>query len=367
MITRRSIPTSELVPGMQADRDIDDRLGRNLIASGAILDERLIEGLKKLGISNIYIREDIPDDEIEAEAEADDALIQKALDQYHVSDPSTVTLSDSVRKRVSEGIQFIYNDIHSEELTDTANSITSDLMKAINSNNAVAIDISTLKTSDEYTFKHSVDVATIAMILAKHLGFTHKEVYDIGVSGLLHDIGKAEIPLDILNKPGRLNTEEFEVMKSHPVIGYHSLQEHSDVSPEVALGVLQHHEKKDGTGYPLHLLGGQINRFAKILTVADIYDALVTERPYKSAYSQRDAVEMIMSMTGELDMDAMHAFLHTMILYPVDSIVQLSNGEKARVLRNNPNYLLRPTVVSLKTGQVYNLAEDLSCANIIII
>lgn len=365
MITRRSVPTSELVPGMQADRDIDDRLGRNLIARGAILDERLIEGLKKLEISSIYIREEIPDEEIETEA--DEALIQEALDQYHVSDPTTVALSDSVRKRVSEGIQFIYNDIHSEELTDTANSITSDLMGAITSNNAVAIDISTLKTSDEYTFKHSVDVATIAMILAKHLGFTHKEVYDIGVSGLLHDIGKAEIPLDILNKPGRLSDEEFEVMKSHPIIGYHSLQEHGTVSAEVALGVLQHHEKKDGSGYPLHLPGDKINRFAKILAVADIYDALVTERPYKTAFSQRDAVEMIMAMTGELDMDAMQAFLHTIILYPVDSIVQLSNGEHARVLHNHPNYLLRPTVVGLKSGKVYNLAEDLSCANVIIL
>lgn len=365
MITRRPIATTELVPGMQADRDVDDRLGRNLIACGAILDESLIEGLRKLGIERIYIREEIPDDKVEENA--NQPMIQQAVEQYHIDDPNTVSLSDSVRKRVSEGVQFIYQDIHSKEMTDTANSITQDLMSAIRANDAVAIDISTLKTSDEYTFKHSVDVATIAMILAKHLGFSQKDVYDIGVSGLLHDIGKAEIPPEILNKPGRLSTEEFEVMKSHPVIGYHTLQEHSSVSSEVALGVLQHHEKKNGTGYPLNLLGSQINRFARILSVADIYDALVTERPYKSAYSKRDAVEMILSMTGELDMDAMHAFLHTMILYPVDSIVQLSNGENARVLSNNPNYLLRPNVVGLTSGRVYRLAEDLKCANVIIL
>lgn len=111
----------------------------------------------------------------------------------------------------------------------------------------------------------------------------------------------------------------------------------------------------------------QICPYARILTISDIYDALVTERPYKAAYSQRDAVEIIMSMTRELDINAMKAFLESMILYPVDSIVELSNGEKARVVKNIPHYILRPTVVGLTSGKVYELGEDLNCANIIIL
>lgn len=119
-------------------------------------------------------------------------------------------------------------------------------------------------------------------------------------------------------------------------------------------------------GYPLGFPSDKITSYAKILTVTDIYDALVTERPYKSAFSQRDAVEMIMSMTEELDITAMKSFLESIILYPVDSIVELSNGERARVVKNNAHYILRPTVVGIKSGTVYDLSNDLSCANIII-
>lgn len=99
------------------------------------------------------------------------------------------------------------------------------------------------------------------------------------------------------------------------------------------MGVLQHHERIDGTGYPLGFDAPKICQFAKILSVADVYDALVTKRPYKDALSQRDAVEMLMSMTNQLDIGVMRAFMSSMILYPVDSIVQLSNGEKARVVK----------------------------------
>ena len=148
---------------------------------------------------------------------------------------------------------------------------------------------------------------------------------------------------------------------------YHIIQNNDTLPEEVKLAVLQHHEKINGTGYPLAVPGNKITPYAKVLAIADIYDALVTERPYKSAFSQREAIEMIMSMTQELDLFAMENFLKSMILYPVDSIVELSNGEKAKVVKNNPYYILRPTVVGLTTGKVYNLGEDLSCANIIIL
>ena len=155
-------------------------------------------------------------------------------------------------------------------------------------------------------------------------------------------------------------------MKQHPVYGYELVKDREEFSPAVSLGVLQHHEKINGGGYPLGVAADKICPYAKILAVADIYDALVTERPYKAAFSQRDAVEMIMSMTTELDMTAMRSFLESMILYPVDTIVELSNGEKAKVVKNNPYYILRPVVVGLTSGTVYDLGEDLNCANIII-
>lgn len=350
---------------MRIDQTVVDRMGRNLIVKGAELDDYIIDSLIKLGIMTVYIQdgeydEDDPDKVLTP-------IAKKQVERLRTADRSKVTLSDSVRKRVSEGIQYIYNNADSSEIVSATNNIAGELMSVISQNNAVAIDINALKTSDEYTFKHSVDVATISMVLAKQQGLSRKDIYEIGVAGLLHDVGKTKIPNEILNKPGRLDDEEFAIMKQHSVYGYHMIKDRPEFNNGICLGVLQHHEKMNGKGYPLGFDANKICPYAKILTVADIYDALVTERPYKSAFTQKDAIEMIMSMTDELDLNAMKSFLESMILYPVDSLVTLSNGELARVVKNNPNYILRPTVVSVESGKVYDLGDDISCASIIIV
>lgn len=363
MIRRKYMRTRELKPGMKLDQTIVDRLGRNLVTRGAPLDEYIIEGLLKYNIMSVYIQ----DGEYEPlDEETICAEVRQKISSLRTEDRSKVMLSHSVKKRVAEGIQFIYNNTDSEDIVNAANSISTDLLTTIESNDAIAIDISILKTSDEYTFKHSVDVATISMIVAKQQGLPRNQIQEIGLAGILHDIGKTKVPLEILNKPGKLTNAEFDIMKQHPVYGYEIMKDRPEFVPAVCLGVLQHHEKINGNGYPLGYNGDKISPYAKILSVADIYDALITERPYKSAYSQRDAVELIMSMTAELDINVMTSFLESMILYPVDSIVELSNGERAKVVKNNPHYILRPTVVGIESGTVYDLGEDFSCANIII-
>jgi len=271
-----------------------------------------------------------------------------------------------VRARVAEGVSYLYSNTSSADFSTATKNIADDLMKAISENDALAVDISALKVSDEYTFKHSVDVATMAMIIAKKLGMSQEEIYEIGIAGLLHDIGKSKIPNELLNKPGRLEEAEFELMKKHSLFGYQILRENEGLSDAVKLGVLQHHEKMNGVGYPFGVPGDQICKFARIISVVDIYDALVTERPYKHGFSPRDAVEMIMAMTAELDMSSLRGFLGSVILYPVGINVELSNGELARVVENYEEIILRPKVVGLKTGRVYDLAYDLSCASIII-
>lgn len=364
MIRRRYISTRLLQPGMVIDQNLVDRTRRILIARKTVLSEFHIQELTKLGVTGVYIREgeedpDVGDVVLSPETEA---TIQK----LQIPDKSKVQLSESVKKRVSEGIQFLYSNTDDTSFSDTANQISGELMKAITENDAVALNIDALKVSDEYTFKHSVDVATLAMIIAKKNQMSEKDVYNIGVAGLLHDMGKSKIPNEILNKPGRLTDDEFEIMKQHSVFGYRILKEKEDIPPEVTMGVLQHHEKLNGKGYPMGVVGEQICPYARILSVADVYDALVTERPYKKAFSQRDAVEILMSMTEELDINALRCFLDSVILYPVGSVVDLSNGEKAKVVANNPGYPLRPKLVGLKSGKVYNLSEDVKCASLII-
>lgn len=366
MIKRFYVRTSALQEGMRIDQAIVDRLDRTLISRGALLDSFMIDGLKKRGVHGVYIREG-EEDAIQEEKETLPAFVRHNIEKNRCEDRAKVHLSESVKKRVSEGIQYLYNNSESPEFSNTSNKITSELLKAINNNDALAVDISALKTSDEYTFKHSVDVATISMIIARNLGMSDNDVYNIGIAGLLHDMGKSKIPSEILNKPARLTDEEFEVMKKHSELGFQILKEKPEFNIAVSLGVLQHHEKMNGNGYPLGCNKDKICPYAKILSVADVYDALVTERPYKKSFSQRTAVEMIMSMTAELDITAMRSFMESVILYPVDTTVQLSNGEIARVVENKPHSVLRPTVVGLKSGLVYDLSDDLSCANIVIL
>lgn len=353
-----------LKPGMKIDQSIVDKMKRILIAKGTILDDYLIESLLKLNIMGVYIAEGEEDPE-EEESYVTQETLEK-IEKLKVADRTKVQLQESVKKRVSEGIQFVFSNLNSDEFTKETNHITNELLKAIEENDAVAVDVSALKVSDEYTFKHSVDVATISMIVAKKYGLGEKEVYEIGVAGLLHDVGKSKIPTEILNKPGRLTDEEFEFMKQHSLFGYSILKDKEELSEDILMGVLQHHEKINGKGYPMGVNAGKISIYAKIIAVADVYDALVTERPYKKAFSQRDAVEILLSMTDELDIEALRSFLGSVILYPVGSTVELSNGEKARVVANDPTSILRPKVVGLRSGKVYDLAQDINCASIII-
>lgn len=366
LVRRRYLALRVVKPGMLIDQAIVDRAGRVLIARRTSLDEFHIEALKKMGVTGVYIREG-EEEEIQSEKSQVSEAVQKKYEQVKVEDPAKVKLSESVRKRVAEGIQYLYQDTESEDFTRATRSITNDLMRAIEDNDAIAVDISALKISDEYTFKHSVDVATMSMIVAKRYGLDEQQVYEIGIAGLLHDIGKSRIPNELLNKAGKLNSEEFAFMKQHSLLGYQILSGKQELSENIKMGVLQHHEKIDGSGYPMGVSADKINPFAKIISVADIYDALVTERPYKSPFSPRDAVEMIMAMTGELDIEAMRCFLESVILYPVGTDVELSNGEKARVIENSPHYVLRPKVMGLQTGKIYDLGNDLKCANIIIL
>lgn len=355
------IKTKALKNGMKVSEMVYDEYGRMLLADGVILDDFMIQALPKLGISGVYVHHGQEEEKEIVITEK----IQETIENNRVADRSKVELTESVKERVAEGIQYIFNSTESEYFMNAANSVTNDLLKAITENDAVAVDVGRLKVSDEYTFKHSVDVATMAMIIAKKHGMSQEEVYELGITGLLHDIGKSRIPQEILNKPGRLTEEEFALMKKHTIFAYDMLKD-GQLSERVLKGVLQHHEKLDGTGYPYGISGNEVSTYARVISVADIYDALVTVRPYKDAFSQRDAVEMIMSMTNVLDISVMRSFLGSVILYPVDSIVNLSNGEKAKVVENHSSNILRPTVVGLLTGKVYNLADDLNCANIII-
>lgn len=363
MVRYYNIPISEARPGMTLGRAIEDRMGRILAEAGSEITDYVLQGLKAYGVRILTIRYGEED-----KSEADTILSPVArlkVDNLRRPDPAKLKLGVKVREQVSKGVEYIYSNPDEREIVETVNSITEQLLNAISKNNAVAINISDLKTSDEYTFNHSVDVATISMIIAKEQGMTAKQIFEIGSAGLLHDIGKTKIPPEILNKPAKLTKDEYEIVKQHSLLSYTMVKRNREIPPDVALGMLQHHEKVDGSGYPLGVMGNLIHPYAKIMTVADIYDALVSSRPYKMAYTPREAVEMMMSMSSSLDMQALQSFMRVTVLYPVDTLVELSNGETARVVRQNENLLLRPVVVGVRSGKTYDLSR-IECASIVI-
>ncbi len=362
-VKRKLTPTRTLKSGMKVDQPIFGPDGRVLIERGAFLDDFEIEGLLKKGIMSVYITEGEPDDDEEVVISP---AAQQTIAKTRVPDKKKVELSNEVKERVGQGIKYLFDNTSNADFAESSNSVAGELMDSIMSSDAVAFDINMLKVSDEYTFKHSVDVAAMSLIIGKNMGLPHEELKELGVAGLLHDIGKSSIPDEILNKKDKLTDEEFTYIKQHSVFGYKILTERGGFSEAVLRGVLQHHEKLNGRGYPLGVSGDKIHKYARIISVADVYDALVTDRPYKKGFSKGVAVEMIMAMTEDLDMDAMNCFLHTVVAYPVDSIVTLVNGEKAKVVQNYMGYPLRPKVVSVTTGKVYDLSNDLECASLII-
>lgn len=372
MGTREFISTLQLQPGMIIDQSITDATGRVMIRRNVYLDQYQIEYLMSRGIHGVYITDSISDEsrlktDLRDKKVVIPSATKKVIARERVEDPAKVEMTETVKARVNEGIQYLFKNTNADNFSGAAIQVSNDLSDAIMSNSAVAIDINTLKVSDEYTFKHSVDVAMISMIIGKKHGLNRDQIRQIGIAGLLHDMGKSKIDPAILNKPGKLTEEEFALMKRHPYDGYQILKERGGFSNAVLAGVLQHHEKINGSGYPMSLTQEKIHLFGRLIAVADIFDALITKRPYKDAFPMREAVEMIMSMTGELDISCINSFLGSVICYPVDSIVQLSNGQLCKVVSNEAMYPLRPKVVAIDTGAIYDLANDLKCASLIIL
>lgn len=364
-ITRRLVSTRVLKEGMKIDQAIIDGTGRALIEKGVYLDDFQIEYLKTKGIGSIYIAEgEVDPDELELQIPQ---YTRDLIAKSRVADKPKAKLSESVKKQVCEGVQNLFANPAAADFTDSSVNTATNLMNSVLADDAVAVDLGMLKVSDEYTFKHSVDVAAMSVVIGKNFGLSETELRNLSIAGLLHDVGKAKIPAEVLNKPGKLSDLEFDLMKQHTLFGFQILKEKGTFSMDIMLGVLQHHEKLNGRGYPQKLPSDKVSKFARIISVADVFDALVTKRPYKNPFPMSTATEMIMSMSEELDIDVIKVFLNTVILYPVDSLVTLSTGEMAKVVENTPGYPLRPKIVGLKSGRLYDLGGDKDCANLVIV
>lgn len=228
--------------------------------------------------------------------------------------------------------------------TEAVMPIVEEISASVARNPHALISLVRLKTADDYTYMHSVAVCALMTALAKELKLSEAEAKQAGLAGLMHDMGKATIPLEVLNKPGALTDYEFKVIRDHPQLGYDMLVK-ANISDPVTLDVcLHHHEKMDGSGYPKKLTADQISLFAKMGAVCDVYDAVTSTRAYKSAWEPGMALKRMAGWSGHFDPLVFKAFVKSLGIYPIGTVVILKSGRLAVVVRQNADNLLKPVV-----------------------
>ena len=226
----------------------------------------------------------------------------------------------------------------------TALQVVDDIAAALAHNAGALISLVRLKHKDDYTYMHSLAVCVLMQVLAKQIGLPNDKIRQVGLAGLLHDIGKTGIDKEVLNKPGALTEGELTLVKLHPERG-HALLLEANITDEVVLEVcLHHHEKTNGLGYPHQLKADDISVFAKMGAVCDVYDAITSDRPYKKGWQPGFALQQMAQWEGHFDDRVFRAFVKSVGIYPVSSVVALSSGRVAVVVEQSAQSLLKPVV-----------------------
>ena len=336
--------------------------GQCLLRSGVLLTHDILKKIKEFQILSLYIIDEYSSAEIED-------IIKPELRQKSISIIKE-TFCDieriaSVHKFENRTLNEYTN--HEKQYFNSINEVAEDIVDNVLSNKHVLLSLVDIKSMDNYTYSHCVNVAVISIILGISLNLSKKKLTYLCIGALIHDIGKSFIPKEVLQKPGRLTPEEFEIIKCHSRYGYDFIKNFFDLSSHIKLIVLQHHERFDGLGYPNSLSGDKISYLARIVSIADVYDALTSDRPYKRAMCPSDALEYLMSNAGTLfDYDMINIFCRIVIPFPQGTIVSLSNGDIGIVEKTLPNFPLRPIVKIVKSncqnkiGSIINLIETLS-------
>ena len=311
--------------------------GRLMIRQGTKLTDDLINRMKLHNITMVFIEDNLNtiscNDIIEPELRAE--AIQ-SLEQIYLS------LKDHIQTKN----KFVVI------LDNIVKAMIDDLAK----NNKNFIGIIDLKSHDNYTYAHSVNVAILSIVTGMAIGCDYTQLKNIGIGAMLHDIGKASIPVCILNKSGKLSADEYALIKKHPEIGYKKSKIKLDIEPTARSIILQHHEKLDGTGYPGGRTSDTIHQFAKIVAITDIYDALTSERPYRKRWPIKESLDFLQQIAGNyIDSEIYKAFSNRIAPYPVGIKVLVSDSRIGYVIDNSN--LTRP-IVGFPNGDTFDLSKE---------
>jgi HD-GYP domain-containing protein (c-di-GMP phosphodiesterase class II) len=288
--------------------------------------------------------------EAESEAQVEEQL-QQAVEEKRELAPVSIGVEIERAAKIcmqsKQAVISMFQEARMGKAVDTggARQLVEEISDSVARNPGALISLARLKTVDDYTYMHSVAVCAMMVGLAKQLGMEAEQVRLAGMAGLMHDLGKALMPMEVLNKPGKLTDAEFNIIKTHPSEGHRMLLTGRDVSPVVLDVCLHHHEKTDGSGYPKGLKADQISLFAKMGAVCDVYDAITSNRPYKLGWDPAESLrKMAEWANGHFDGKVFQAFVKSLGIYPIGSLVKLTSGRLGVVIEQTGKSLTTPTV-----------------------
>lgn len=325
-----------------------------------LTENKDLNTLKNCGVTEIWIDTSIGldvDTGVTALSQQEEELkVESELRKIEQTSQKTVTLvslqnelivAKKLHTKTKEAVVSIFSDIRMGNALklDATVSLVNEINQSIARNSSALISLSRLKNADNYTYLHSVAVCVLMIALGRQLGLKDEVLQQVGIAGLLHDIGKIFIPHEVLNKPGKLTDEEFNIVKTHPLKGWEILKDCDGVS-ELTLDVCRHHhERVDGKGYPDKLSGEALTLFARMGAVCDVYDAITSNRSYKKGWEPAESIrKMAEWKSGHFDEVIFHAFVKTVGIYPTGSLLKLKSGRLGVVTDQSKQSLTKPLV-----------------------
>jgi HD-GYP domain-containing protein (c-di-GMP phosphodiesterase class II) len=343
----RYVALRQLTKGMILAKPLYNQMGNTLLREGSPITDNIIKKLESMNYPGLYIN---------------DALSEG----IEVKD----VISDDIRRNASLAVGRLLNNLEMgntatiEQELSQIKGLLNQIIEEVMSDPSAIVNLIDLKEFDSYTHQHSVNVCVLSCIIGAMHRLSPEEMYDLALAGILHDIGKIYIDKKILHKPDKLDPEEFEIIKTHSSRGSDLIFDKCHFSPSVSTSILHHHERFDGNGYPLKKKADEIILYAQIISIADVYDALTSKRPYREPSLPSEAYEYVMGNSGQAFNPAfVDIFVRKIAPYPVGMQVVLSNGWTGIVFKNNEHNLMRPVIrLELLPGQSNPINIDLNDA-----
>lgn len=353
----KKIPVERLRPGMFLHNLNAGWMSHPFIRNRFLVsDEPVILKIVEAGIHEVYIdtSRGLDDADAPTQAEVDDQLMEEMQAAVQCEAPYRCTTvaeelanARRLRARATRVIRMVMQDAKMGKALnlDDVDELVNEVIESILRNDSALLLLLRVRAQNDYTLVHSVAVCALMVTFCYALNCDRSQLHQAGVGGLLHDIGKVRIPVSVLNKPGRYNEHEYAVMRQHPQYGYDILSPQTGISAEALDVVLHHHERMDGSGYPDGLPGSEVGQLARMAAIADVYDAITSDRCYHTALPPTAALKKMWEWSKyHFDPVLMRAFMTAVGIYPVGTLVKLESGRVAVVVEPHESEVLKPKV-----------------------